>query len=202
MRRTRPNARFAAPMGRPYLGTSAGEPLMRRLMLLRHAKSDWSAGGQRDLDRILAPRGREVTPVIARYMVQHGLVADRVLVSHARRTRETWELLAPEFPKQPPFAYEPRLYEAAAKALLAVVRETASEVHTLLLVGHNPGLQELAAVLTGSGDAEARHRLMEKFPTAALAVLDFAIDDWSGVKPSSGRLDRFVTPRALKLACD
>lgn len=174
---------------------------MRRLMLLRHAKSDWSASGQRDIDRTLAERGREVTSIIGRYMAQQGLVPDRVLVSSARRTRETWELLAPEFPKQPAFAFEPRLYEAPAKALLAVVRETAPEVQTLLLVGHNPGLQELAAVLTGSGDAEARHRLVEKFPTAALAVLDFAIDDWA-VKPSTGRLDRFITPRALKLAGD
>jgi phosphohistidine phosphatase len=171
---------------------------MRRLMLLRHAKSDWSVGGQRDIDRTLAPRGREVAPLMGRYMAQHGLAPDRVLVSSARRTRETWELLAPEFGEQPAFGYEPRLYEASAKAILAVVHETAADIHTLLLIGHNPGLQEIAAKLMATGEIDARQQLMEKFPTAALAVLDFPTDAWTTLKPSSGRLDRFVTPKALR----
>lgn len=175
---------------------------MRRLMLLRHAKSDWSGGGQRDLDRPLAARGRTVAPLMGRYLADHGLMPDRVLVSSARRTRETWELLAPTLPRQPDFAYEPRLYEARPADLIAVLEATAPGVQALLVIGHNPGLQEIAAWLTGSGDSAARHRLMEKFPTAALAVIDFPADDWRSLAPSSGRLDRFVAPRMLAADAD
>lgn len=175
---------------------------MRRLMLMRHAKAETSTSGQRDLDRALAPRGRAVAPLMGRYMMQHALAPDHAVVSPSRRTRETWEMVAPAFGKQPKFAYEPRIYEAAWKMLLGVVRETPQDAHTLLLVGHNPGMQELAAVLTGTGETEARHRLQDKFPTSALAVIDFPTDDWQSLKPSIGRLDRFVTPRLLNLDSD
>jgi phosphohistidine phosphatase len=131
-------------------------------------------------------------------MVQQGLIPDRVLVSSARRTRETWELVAPAFAKPPAFGYEPRLYEASAKTILAVLQETDPRVHTLLVIGHNPGLQEIAAILMATGEPDARNRLVEKFPTAALAVLDIPTDDWRGLKPSCGRLDRFVTPRMAR----
>lgn len=164
---------------------------------MRHAKAEPAAAGTRDIDRPLSLRGRAVAPLMGRYIAAQALAPDRVLVSTARRTRETWEALAPALRGSPAFAYEPRLYEAAPKALLALLREVPREVQTALLIGHNPGVQELAALLAGSGDDEARLRLREKFPTAALAVLDFPLDDWGGLKPSSGRLDRFVTPRML-----
>jgi phosphohistidine phosphatase len=172
---------------------------MRRLLLLRHAKSDWTVAGQRDADRTLAARGREVAPIMGSYMARHGLEPDRVMVSEARRARETWELVAPALRRTPSVSYEPRLYEASMKALLSLVHETPAAIHTLMLIGHNPGLQELAAKLMATGDIDARQQLLEKFPTAALAVLDFPIDHWDAVQPSSGRLDRFVMPRALKL---
>jgi phosphohistidine phosphatase len=175
---------------------------MRRLMLMRHAKAETSTGGQPDLDRALAPRGRSVAPMMGRYMMQHALAPDRAIISSAKRTRETWELVAPAFRQQPGFAYEPRIYEAAWKALLGVVREAPQNAHTLLLIGHNPGMQELAGVLTATGETEARHRLQDKFPTSALAVIDFPTDDWQSLKPSTGRLDRFVTPRLLNLDSD
>jgi phosphohistidine phosphatase len=170
---------------------------MRRLLLLRHAKSDWSVGGQRDIDRVLAERGRKVAPLLGHYLARHGLRPDRVLVSSARRTRETWDFVAPAFDEAPPVVYEPRLYEAAPKLLIAVVREAPDEAHTLMLVGHNPGMQQLADLLVGSGDVHARQSLVEKFPTAALAVIDFPVDQWRAVEPSAGRLDRFVTPKML-----
>jgi len=171
---------------------------MRRLMLLRHAKSDWSTPGQRDIDRALSSRGRESAAVMGRYMAQHGLVPDRVLVSSARRTRETWELLAPSFDRQPAFAYEPRLYEASPSRLLEILRGADPAVHALLVIGHNPGLQEVAASLVATGDIDARQQMLEKFPTAGLAILDFPTDDWRNLKPDTGRLDRFVIPRALR----
>jgi phosphohistidine phosphatase len=170
---------------------------MRRLMLMRHAKSDWSVGGQRDHDRALAARGREAAPLIAAYMARHGLKPDKVLVSTARRARETWDLVAPAFSTDLNVSFDARLYEANPKALLVPLRAVDAAAHSLLMIGHNPGIQELANLLMASGDIDARQRLLEKFPTAALAVIDFQIDDWSALAPHSGRLDRFVSPRAL-----
>lgn len=173
---------------------------MRRLMLLRHAKSDWSRNGAPDRDRTLAARGQEAAPIIGAHMAQHGLPPDAAKVSTARRTRQTWELAAPAFHDTIETVYDERIYEASTATLLAVVRETPAGVHSLLLVGHNPGLQELAQLLIGGGDADARLALLEKFPTAALAVIDFRVDRWSDIAPHGGRLDRFVTPRSLR-AC-
>jgi phosphohistidine phosphatase len=170
---------------------------MRRLMLLRHAKSDWSAAGQQDFDRVLAERGRNAAPLMGDYLARHGLRPDRVLVSSARRTRQTCELLLPAFAKAPPVALDPRIYEGSPKTLLQIVREAPDDAQTVLLVGHNPGMQALADQLIGSGDVHARQSLVEKFPTAALAVIDFPVDRWSTVEPNSGRLDRFITPREL-----
>lgn len=175
---------------------------MRRLMLLRHAKSELAAGGQRDHERTLAPRGRESAPLVGTYMAQHGLIPDKVLVSTARRARETWDLVAPAFRKQPTVAHEERIYEASPKAILAALQETDANVHALLVVGHNPGLQELGKLLMASGDIDARQRLIEKYPTAGLAVIDFPIDNWSDLHAQGGRLDRFVTPRPLESAPD
>jgi phosphohistidine phosphatase len=175
---------------------------MRRLMLLRHAKSDWTRPGTRDHERALAPRGRESAPRIGAYMVHHGLTPDRVVCSTATRARETWDLVAAAFADPPPAVYESRVYEASAPALFDVVKETKADTHVLLLTGHNPGLHDFAQRLIASGDTDARQRLTEKFPTGALAVIDFAIDDWRKLHLRSGRLDRFVVPRALGTATD
>jgi phosphohistidine phosphatase len=175
---------------------------MRRLMLLRHAKSDWAVPGARDHDRPLNPRGRESAPKMGAYMVRHALVPDLILASTATRVRETLDLLLPAFADVPKLVHDKRLYEAEAAALLAIVMETARPVHSLMLVGHNPALAELAALLIASGDVEMRQQLLEKFPTAALAVIDFALDDWDKIHRKSGRLDRFVVPRTLEITTD
>jgi phosphohistidine phosphatase len=175
---------------------------MRRLMLLRHAKSDWARPGLRDHDRPLNARGRESAPKMGAYMVRHALVPDLIVASTARRVGETLDLLLPAFKAPPKVVSEPRVYEAGANALMELVKESPRAAHSLLLVGHNPGLAEFAAMLIASGDVEARQRLIEKFPTAGLAVIDFALDDWAKVHPRGGRLDRFVVPRALETATD
>jgi phosphohistidine phosphatase len=175
---------------------------MRRLMLLRHAKSDWTRPGARDHERTLAARGREAAPRIGAYMVHHGLLPDLVVCSTAVRARETWDLVAKAFAAKPPVDYEDRIYEAGPNALLDVVKETKSSVHALLLTGHNPGMHEFAQRLIASGDTDARARLTEKFPTGALAVIDFAVDDWRKLHPRSGRLDRLVVPRTLEATTD
>lgn len=175
---------------------------MRRLMLLRHAKSDWAQPGVRDHDRPLNPRGRESAPKMGAYMVRHALIPDLIVASTARRVTETLDLLLPAFKTPPKIGSERRIYEADVEALMGLVKETPRTVHSLLMIGHNPGLAEFAALLIASGDVEARQRLIEKFPTAGLAVIDFALDDWAKVHPRGGRLDRFVVPRALETATD
>jgi phosphohistidine phosphatase len=174
---------------------------MRRLLLLRHAKSDWPAGTP-DSERPLAGRGREAAPVMGAYLAAEHLIPDRVLVSPALRARETWDLLAPHLPGDVEVASEPRIYEAPAERLLAVVKEAPDAARALMLVGHNPGFEELATRLVGFGDRYAFARLARKYPTAGLAVIDFDTDHWAEIAPRSGRLDRFVTPKSLGQADD
>ena len=119
------------------------------------------------------------------------------LISPARRARETWDRVKRRLDPVSEHA-EPRLYEAPADGLLTIVRETEPAVRTLLILGHNPGLEELAKLLAGAGPHKARARLMRKYPTAGLAVLDLDIERWRDVDAGLGRLDRFVTPRSLK----
>jgi phosphohistidine phosphatase len=175
---------------------------MRRLMLLRHAKSDWSMPGQRDHDRPLAPRGRKAAPLIGRYMAEQAMIPDHAIVSTATRTRETWRLLAEMFPTTPPADFEDRIYEASPRDILATIAQAPASAQSLLVVGHNPGFHETANLLVDSGDKGMRQSLSEKFPTAALAVIDFDIDDWAAIRPGGGRLKRFVTPRAVGAAND
>jgi phosphohistidine phosphatase len=175
---------------------------MRRLMLLRHAKSDLGRPGMRDHDRVLAERGRESAPRIGSYMTRHALRPDLILASTATRVRQTLDLILPAFPKPPRIVYDDRLYEVEAEGLLEVVKETPAEVHALMLVGHNPGIADLAAHLVGTGDVETRQKLLEKFPTAGLAVIDFPLDDWRKLHAKAGRLDRFVSPRTIERAAD
>jgi phosphohistidine phosphatase len=175
---------------------------MRRLILLRHAKSDWSVAGRADHDRELALRGNDSATKIGAYMARHALLPDLVLCSTAVRARRTWALVAEALAEAPPVTYDDRLYEVGAKAILDVVRASSPEVHGLMVVGHNPGLRDLAELLIASGDIETRQRMLEKFPTAGLAVIDFPIDAWRKLHAHSGRLDRFVAPRLLESATD
>jgi phosphohistidine phosphatase len=170
---------------------------MRRLMLLRHAKSDWSLPGQNDHERDLAPRGRKAAPLMGRYMADHGMLPDHAIVSTARRTRETWRLMADMLPKIPPVEFEDRIYEASPRDILAAIADAPASARSLLVVGHNPGFHDTANLLIDSGDKRLRSSLTEKFPTGALAVIDLRIDDWAKIRPGSGRLENFVTPRAV-----
>ena len=174
---------------------------MRRLMLLRHAKTERAAPGQRDHDRKLTKRGRDDAAVIGAYMARHGLNPDLALVSPAKRTRETWALLAPAFAKAPRLVNEARIYDATTEALFKIISETRG-AHSLLVVGHNPGLHDVAVQLIASGDVDARERVAEKLPTAGLVVIDLAFDDWSKVHRHAGRLERFVTPKLIAAATD
>lgn len=170
---------------------------MHRLLLMRHAKSDWSISGAPDRQRPLNARGRAAAPLMGTYLSRHGLVPDRALISAAVRARQTWDLLAPALGAKLAPEFEDRLYSAGPAAILALIHDTPDAARSLLVVGHNPGLHALAAALAGSGDSEARKQLNEKFPTAGLAVIDFSGDAWSGLRAGQGRLERFVTPRDI-----
>lgn len=171
-----------------------------RLMLLRHAKSEKAAPGARDHERRLDARGRDNAAMIGTYMERHALVPDRAIVSTAQRTRETWDGLAAALSAAPPATFEDRLYNAGTDAILAVARGTEPSVRSLLLIGHNPGLHDIARLLIASGDVEARERLNEGLPTSGLAVIDFAGEHWHLLHAHGGRLERFVSPRRLAAA--
>jgi phosphohistidine phosphatase len=173
-----------------------------RLLIFRHAKAEKGAPGMRDRDRPLDARGVKDASRMGAYMARHALIPDRALVSPARRTQETWNLLASAFSAATPVHHEDRLYGATPETTLAALRETDPAASGLLLVGHNPGLHEAALLLIASGDVEARERLNEGLPTAGLAVIDFPGATWKSLHPHSGRLERFVTPRLLRAATD
>ncbi|MCC6946252.1 MAG: histidine phosphatase family protein [Bradyrhizobiaceae bacterium] len=168
---------------------------MRRLILLRHAKAV-PQGDMDDEERPLAPRGRRDTPKIAEFAAAQALAPDLALVSPSQRTRETWELFAPAFRKAPRHRLEPRIYAASSERLLYLVRETDNAVQTLLLVGHNPGFEDLVRLLAGAGETGALIRFGGSMPTASLAVLDLP-GNWEDVEPRTGRLEIFVTPKSL-----
>jgi phosphohistidine phosphatase len=169
---------------------------MRRLMLLRHAKTERAEPGAADRDRKLTKRGRTDAQAIGAYMARHGLVPDLALMSPAARAQETWTLAADYFAKPPKAVDEERIYNASADKLMALVGAT-SRARSLLLVGHNPGFHDLAVELIASGDVAARERVSEKLPTSGLVVIDLAFDDWAQLHPHSGRLERFVYPRLI-----
>ncbi len=169
---------------------------MLRLILLRHAKSGYP-DGVKDHDRPLAARGREAAPRMGAYLAAEHLIPDLVVVSSARRTQETFALVAKAYGEMLNHRSDKRIYEAPPQRLLDVIRETPDNVRTLMLVGHNPGSQELAAMLTGYGDRFAFARLAQAYPTCGTAVLDFDVAHWADVAAKGGRLERFVTPASI-----
>ncbi len=169
---------------------------MRRLMLLRHAKTERAGPGERDRDRKLIKRGRADAPAIGVFMAHHGLIPELALVSPAARAQETWALVAAAFAKAPKTVTDDRIYNASCENLIGVIGQT-QKAHTLLVVGHNPGLHDAATRLIASGDAAACAQLREKLPTSGLAVIDLPFDDWSLIHRHAGRLERFVSPRLI-----
>lgn len=170
---------------------------MLELLLLRHAKSRWDLAGATDHDRDLAPRGEEAAPRMGRLIAEQGLAPDRVLCSTAIRARRTWELASASLPGQPELLHRRDLYLAPSGRLLDIVRAHGGDARRLMLVGHNPGLHDLAQRLAGEGDPKLRRKLAEKLPTAALVHLAFKAGDWRTLAPGSGRLLGFWRPRDL-----
>lgn len=168
---------------------------MTILVVLRHAKSAWPPGVA-DQDRPLNDRGERDAPVVGRWLAAElSQPPDLAVVSPARRTRQTWQLAAPAWPDEPAAQVDPRIYAATAGELLAVVRDLPVGVATAILVGHNPGCEDLVAALAGPGsDPAALAAMAVKYPTVGAAILRFAVP-WSEVTPGSGVLLDFAAPR-------
>jgi phosphohistidine phosphatase SixA len=170
---------------------------VRRLLLFRHAKSSWKDSSLDDFDRPLNTRGRVAAPRMASWLVEQGYLPDLVLCSAAKRARETWDLASPAFPSPPRLSVEPDLYMASPARIQELVRLTDPAVETLLVIGHNPGLEQLASSLIGDNDTAAARQLRHKFPTAAVAVFGVAAH-WHTLTPCS--LLAFATPTTCRSA--
>ena len=163
-------------------------------MLLRHAKSDWP--DLPDRDRPLAKRGRRDAPVVGRWLHDQGYRPEIVICSAAVRTRETWDLVAAELGGSPAVTFEPRAYAASALTLLYLVRELPASCHAALLIGHNPGVSELASTLIEANGDDKPGSPGLRFPTAAVGILDFS-GDWAGLSLARARLVAYTTPADL-----
>ena len=171
-------------------------PGTKRLYVLRHAKSAWPQGVA-DPDRPLAGRGRRDAPAAGRWLRATGRPPERVVCSPARRTRQTWELVHGELAADPEVCYDDRVYAAELPALLRALRETPEPVRTVLLIAHQPGVGELTLALAGRAEDDALVRVREKFPTAAIAVLDLA-GPWAGLADGCAVLTEFAVERGQK----
>lgn len=159
-------------------------PMRRELVILRHAKSDWPAGVL-DEERPLAPRGRRDAPAAGRWLREHVSAFGLVLCSPATRARQTWQLVRPELAGAPESRHDERLYGATVPTLTSVVRELPGQVNTVLLVGHNPGLEDFVTMLSGEQCT---------LKTASIAVLGGS-GDWIDVAPGWASLERTAKPR-------
>jgi phosphohistidine phosphatase len=170
---------------------------MKLLYLLRHAKAKPAEGNGADFDRGLASRGRRESPVMAAHMRTRGYLPEAILCSSARRTRETLELLLSRLDHRADTDFDRRLYLATSTDLLRLIQELDDAASSAMVVGHNPGLHQLAIGLAGKGEAAGLHRMREKYPTLALAVLEFAVPRWRAVNWEGGTLVDFMVPAEL-----
>jgi phosphohistidine phosphatase len=168
---------------------------MKRLYLLRHAKSSWKDTSLPDHDRPLAGRGRRAAEAIARHLREQDLEPQLVLCSTARRARETLERIQPALGTAT-VELEPDLYAASADALLQRLRRVPDPVASVMLIGHNPGLQDLALDLARSPGTVTE--LATKFPTAALATLEVPVSNWHELDHETAEIVAFVRPRDLE----
>ncbi|HLZ00696.1 MAG TPA: histidine phosphatase family protein [Bradyrhizobium sp.] len=177
---------------------------MRRLMLLRHAKTETDAPSGRDQDRRLDERGHRDAAAIGAWLGRNPPFPDLVQISPAVRAKQTWELawdMMKDRVPPPRIELVPELYGADPAQLLHAIRlASVTDPRHLMVVGHNPGMHEFALMLAGSGDKAGRRALSDNLPTSGLAVFEFATNDWNDVSFHRGKLVLFVSPKLLKQA--
>jgi len=169
---------------------------VKALFLLRHAKSSWADASLADHDRPLAPRGKKATSALARHLRKSNVRPALVLCSTAARTRQTLDGVASSLGEDVDMWFEDDLYGAADDELLDRLHRLPSTVPSVMVVGHNPGLEDLALSLIGDGDGDALAHVHAKFPTGALASL-LIPGDWEALSPGVATLTAFVVPRDL-----
>ncbi|MEQ9814305.1 MAG: histidine phosphatase family protein [Azospirillaceae bacterium] len=170
---------------------------MKRLILLRHGKSRWTDTDIPDHDRPLAPRGERAAVLMGRYLRQIEQPIDLVLSSTAKRARDTWALAATQIDGLIPTRTDGGIYLKGSDGLLDRIQEIEDGVANLLVVGHNPDLEDLCQLLAEDGDNALRGAAAKKFPTGAVAILDLDIDDWVDLPGSTGKLVDFKAPKNL-----
>lgn len=171
---------------------------MKTLYLLRHAKAEPGGFTLSDEDRPLSARGREACITIGSYIKKHKYTPEIVLCSSSIRTRETLERIEDFFATPPQIKLEKKLYLAAPGEMLAQIHTIADEFNSALLIGHNPGMHHLAALLSSSEATDLRMEIEIKYPTSALAVITFKTQSWKSIAPDSGTLKDFITPKGLE----
>ncbi len=171
---------------------------MKTLYLLRHAKAEPGGFTLNDEDRPLSARGREACITIGSYIRKHRYTPEIVLCSSSIRTRETLERIEDFFATSPQVKLEKKLYLAAPGEMLAQIHALADEFSSAMLIGHNPGMHHLAALLSSSEATKLRMEIEIKYPTSALAVITFKTQTWKAVAPDSGTLEDFITPKGLE----
>lgn len=173
---------------------------MKTVTLFRHAKSSWDDAKLKDFDRPLAARGEKAAARMGAYM-RHGKIApDLILCSSSARTRATLKLALKKWDREPKTHFEDALYHASAGAMLTMLRALPGQVQHVMIVGHNPGLHALALDLFGAGEREDMMAAARKFPTAALAQIQFEIVEWRKLGVGEGRLAGFATPKRIASA--
>ena len=174
---------------------------MKRLIIFRHAKAG-PHDDAHDKERPLVERGRNDAALMGRAMRAKGFVPNLVLCSSAKRTVETWEHAAPAFGAGPEIRYLDSLYDASEKSVLKTIRGVKEQVPVIMYIGHNPGLEDFARMLVRKpADAAETRRtvaMKEKYPTSAVAVVDFDVPEWADIEPGQGTLGDFITAAELK----
>ncbi len=168
---------------------------MPHLILLRHAKSDWGDPTLDDFDRPLAARGKRAAPLIGKWLAKKKWCPDLVICSSAQRARETLDLVLPALPSEPEVRYLKSLYLASPSAMIRILQRQPEETRSIMLVAHNPGMENLARYLAAEARGPAMDDMSEKFPTAALA--HFKLPAWKTLGEEGAELRNFVKPRDL-----
>lgn len=170
---------------------------MRRLTILRHAKSSWDDPHLEDYNRPLNDSGWKAARRMARELEKRKMKFDLIIASPAARVRETIDGLTQKLRFNVEIRFEPRMYAASEEMLLMIVRDIRESAHAPLLVGHNPGLQQLLVALTHKDPDDLRSRVEEKFPTAALATIELPAHRWTDVKLATGEITELILPKQL-----
>jgi phosphohistidine phosphatase len=170
---------------------------MKKLFLLRHAKSSWDDPALGDFDRPLAPRGKRATKRLARHIAAQGYTFDLVLCSAARRAKDTWDRIARDVAGKTPVRHLRELYLTGEDGFVTALRGLDDGIASVVLVAHNPDIADFADRLCRDGDGDAMRQLRAKYPTGGFAEITLDCETWSDLGAGSGYLESFVVPRAL-----